>query len=157
MTDLATAQATLVDPKCSLDDRLRALYTVKNEGGKTIEQARVLMAAVDTTESVLMQHELLYNLGQFQITDEVVPFMKFVMARKSADGSSFHYNVVSRHEAIESLGAILCRSKGVDPEMVEDLRKVLIDLANESIEPFVDSRERYASPHEDGHSHCRAR
>jgi len=141
MPDLAAAQATLVDPQCSLDDRLRALYTVKNEGGKTIEQARVLMAAVDTTVSVLMQHELLYNLGQFQITDEVVPYMKYILSRKTADGSTFHYNVVSRHEAIESLGAILCRSAGVDAEMVEDLRQVLIDLATESIEPFVEIRE----------------
>lgn len=151
MPDLADAQQRLVDAACPLDERLRALYTVKNEGGKTIEQARILIAAVDTTDSVLLQHELLYNLGQFQLTDEVVPFLKHILsARKAvvADGNAsdslaanFHYNVVSRHEAIESLGAILCRASGVDQAMVEDLRATLVGLADATKEPFVEIRE----------------
>lgn len=87
----------LLDRTAALDARIRALYRLK-ENGKTVENLRVLLAAVDTTDSVLLQHELIYNVGQFGFS-EALPELTRI-----ADDAS--YDVVTRHEALESLGAI---------------------------------------------------
>lgn len=91
------AKVILLDPSQPLDVRIRALYAVKQL--KSFETARILMQAIDTTDSVLLQHELLYNIGQFG-SDECLHALQEVAL------ASEKYNEVSRHEAIEAIGAI---------------------------------------------------
>lgn len=94
---VAEARATLLDPAQALDVRIRALYVIKQL--KNAEAVQILLDAIDTTDSVLLQHEILYNLGQFG-GDAAMPRLEEVAT------SAAKYNEVSRHEAIESIGAI---------------------------------------------------
>lgn len=55
--------------------------------------------AVDSTDSVLLQHELLYNLGQMGAKRSIPHLISIVK-------NFTKYSEVSRHEAIEAIGAI---------------------------------------------------
>ena len=55
--------------------------------------------AIDTTDSVLLQHELLYNIGQFG-SERSIPVCVAIIRDYE------RYHEVSRHEAIEAIGAI---------------------------------------------------
>jgi deoxyhypusine monooxygenase len=97
LASLRVEYAELLDRAAPLDGRIRCLYRLK-EMHKTIEGAAILAEAVDTTDSVLLQHELVYNIGQFGF-EESIPALKWIVENPS-------YDVVSRHEAVEALGAI---------------------------------------------------
>ncbi len=125
---------TLLDPAEALDARIRCLYTLK-EADRNVNGAMLLLEAVDTTDSVLLQHELLYNVGQFGFPETLPRLMDIVTRRSSSSNHGANnatnnnnpnadydqaavsnadscntammaYDVVSRHEAIEALGAI---------------------------------------------------
>ncbi|KPA74191.1 putative deoxyhypusine hydroxylase [Leptomonas pyrrhocoris] len=90
--------AKLLDPKEPLDSRMRELYRLKEDCLKTVPGMQVVLEAVDTTDSVLLQHELAYNAGQSG-REEAVPELERILRTVS-------YDVVTRHEAAEALGAI---------------------------------------------------
>lgn len=96
--DLAVEYKELLDPTAPLDERIRCLYRLKEAHAKTLPATRLLLQAVDTTDSVLLQHELVYNVGQFG-RSEVIPDLEKII-------HNLNYDVVTRHEAIEALGAI---------------------------------------------------
>ncbi|CCW70713.1 unnamed protein product [Phytomonas sp. Hart1] len=96
--DLRKDFSKLLDPMEPLDSRMRELYRLKETYLKTSAGATVLLEAIDTTDSVLLQHELAYNIGQSGLEETVGPLGKIVSDRK--------YDDVTRHEAAESLGAI---------------------------------------------------
>lgn len=90
--------AKLLDPKEPLDSRMRELYRLKEDCLKTVPGVLVLLEAIDTTDSVLLQHELAYNAGQSGV-EAAVPELERIVRTTS-------YDVVTRHEAAEALGAI---------------------------------------------------
>eukprot|EP00127_Corallochytrium_limacisporum_P001563 Clim_evm16s66 gene=Clim_evmTU16s66 len=115
---------TLADAKAPLNDRFRALFTLKNIGGKGAIDA---IAAVFGDESALLKHELAYCLGQMQ-DPEAVPCLEIVLADMTQDP-------MVRHEAAEALGAIasdgceeiLVRFKG-DPRVeVSETVEIALD------------------------------
>jgi len=89
----------LFDPMAELDVRIRALYALKERYQKTKEGVKLLFAALPTTDSVLLQHELLYNVGQCGLEDAVPQLIHVASNAELLD-------VVTRHEAIEAMGAI---------------------------------------------------
>lgn len=97
MDVLRREYADLLDREAALDSRIRCLYRLK-ENEKTVLGAALLAEAVDTTESVLLQHECVYNIGQFRFV-ESIPGLQSIVRNEA-------YDVVTRHEALESLGAI---------------------------------------------------
>eukprot|EP00672_Neobodo_designis_P026448 CAMPEP_0174839184 /NCGR_PEP_ID=MMETSP1114-20130205/7876_1 /TAXON_ID=312471 /ORGANISM="Neobodo designis, Strain CCAP 1951/1" /LENGTH=306 /DNA_ID=CAMNT_0016073305 /DNA_START=47 /DNA_END=967 /DNA_ORIENTATION=+ len=96
--DIETAKATLLDSTAALDARIRALYVIKQLRDATA--VAILLEAIDTTDSVLLQHEILYNLGQFGAGEACMNRLMEVATTPEK------YNEVSRHEAIEAIGAI---------------------------------------------------
>ncbi|KAK7194355.1 deoxyhypusine hydroxylase [Novymonas esmeraldas] len=90
--------AKLLDPQEPLDSRMRELYRLKESCLKTVAGVTVLLEAIDTTDSVLLQHELAYNVGQSG-REEALPGLERIVRDAS-------YDVVTRHEAAEALGAI---------------------------------------------------
>lgn len=115
---LAEKYKDLLNPREALDARIRCLYTLK-ESDRSLDGAMLLLDAVDTTDSVLLQHELLYNVGQFGFPETIPRLMAIVSAPAATDAAAgskpggMKYDVVSRHEAIEGLGAIGCISPSV--------------------------------------------
>lgn len=97
-SDFDAAKGTLLDATAALDARIRALYVIKQLRDATA--VAVLLDAIDTTDSVLLQHEILYNLGQFGEGERCMQRLKEVAT------SPAKYGEVSRHEAIEAIGAI---------------------------------------------------
>ncbi|KAG8343692.1 putative PBS lyase HEAT like repeat HEAT repeats HEAT repeat [Trypanosoma vivax] len=89
----------LLDPNEPLCSRTRELYRLKDSILKTPAGVHLLAKAVDTTDSVLLQHEFVYNIGQSGLVEACGPLERFV---READ----KYDMVTRHEAIEALGAI---------------------------------------------------
>lgn len=96
--EVRTTYAKLLDPQEPLDSRMRDLYRLKEECLKTVPGVMVLLEAIDKTDSVLLQHELAYNVGQSG-REEAVPELERILRTAS-------YDVVTRHEAAEALGAI---------------------------------------------------
>jgi deoxyhypusine monooxygenase len=95
--DIEAAKAVLLDSTQQLDVRIRALYVIKQL--RNAEATKIMLQAVDTTDSVLLQHELLYNVGQFGGPECIHKLQEVALA-------SDQYDEVSRHEAIEAIGAI---------------------------------------------------
>lgn len=93
-----------------LDSRIRALYALKQHH-RNEQGAAVLLEAIRTTHSVLFQHEIIYNIGQFGFSSSL-PGLVAVLRDKQFD-------VVSRHEAIEAIGAI-CSSAPTVTVVLED-------------------------------------
>lgn len=98
VAELKKEYAKLLDPKEPLDSRMRELYRLKEKDLKTEAGAAVLLAAVDTTDSVLLQHELAYNVGQSGQASAVPGLAAILRDSK--------YDIVTRHEAGEALGAL---------------------------------------------------
>ncbi|KAI5685573.1 HEAT repeats protein [Leishmania braziliensis] len=96
--ELRKDYAKLLDPQEPLDSRMRELYRLKKNCLKTVAGVTVILEAIDTTDSVLLQHELAYNAGQSGL-EEAVPELERILRTVS-------YDVVTRHEAAEALGAI---------------------------------------------------
>lgn len=90
--------AKMLDRNEPLDSRFREMYRFKASYLNTVPGVTLLLEAVDTTDSVLLQHEMAYNVGQSGREEAVDGLARIVRDR--------HYHVVTRHEAAESLGAL---------------------------------------------------
>jgi len=85
----------LINTNRPLKERFRALFTLKNIGGK---MAIEWIAKAFDDESALLKHEAAYCLGQLQ--DPIaIPILSNVLEDKSREA-------IVRHEAAEALGAI---------------------------------------------------
>jgi len=85
----------LLNTNRPLKERFRALFTLKNIGGRT---AIEWIAKAFQDESALLKHEVAYCLGQLQ--DPIaIPILSNVLEDKSREA-------IVRHEAAEALGAI---------------------------------------------------
>lgn len=85
----------LLNKENSLTDRFRALFTLRNLGGKVAIDL-ISEAFVDT--SALLKHELAFCLGQMQ-DEYAIPVLTRVLKDKNQEA-------MVRHEAAEALGAI---------------------------------------------------
>uniref|UniRef100_A0A7S2XB05 Deoxyhypusine hydroxylase n=1 Tax=Lotharella oceanica TaxID=641309 RepID=A0A7S2XB05_9EUKA len=96
----------LADPKCPIGRRMRTVFYLKLHGGKDAISA---LEGGLISDSVLLNHEICYVLGQMQ-DPLAVPVLNKVLVDEKA-------HPVVRHEAAEALGAI-----GIE-ESLELLRK----------------------------------
>ncbi|RNA23417.1 Deoxyhypusine hydroxylase [Brachionus plicatilis] len=103
----------LVDQSVPMKARYRALFTLKNLGGK---EAILNITKGFTDPSALLKHECAYCLGQMQDSSAIDPLIE-VLGNKSEDP-------MVRHEAGEALGAI-----GLNTEKVT---KALTEFASDS-------------------------
>ncbi|KAH9577854.1 hypothetical protein LSM04_007790 [Trypanosoma melophagium] len=117
---------TLLDPAAPLDSRIRELYRLKSALLRTPAGVHLLAAAVDTTDSVLLQHEFVYNLGQSGLPAAAPALLRILQAPG-------RYDPVTRHEAAEALGAI------DDPPAA--VRETLERYATAAVEPLAAVRE----------------
>jgi len=85
----------LNDQSRPLKERFRALFTLKNIGGKTSIEC---IQKCFSDPSALLKHELAYCLGQMQ-NKEAIPVLLQVLEDKSQEA-------IVRHEAAEAIGAI---------------------------------------------------
>ena len=115
--DLAKVGQRLTDKENSLTDRFRALFTLRNLGGK---EAIDYIANTFDDPSALLKHELAFCLGQMQ-DRYAVPVLVKVLEDKVQD-------TMVRHEAAEALGAI------GDPSIMEILQRYSNDPAVEVAE-----------------------
>ncbi|XP_075901506.1 deoxyhypusine hydroxylase [Nelusetta ayraudi] len=107
---VAAVGRVLVDPKCDLTQRFRALFTLRNLGGADAIEW-IGKAFVD--QSALLKHELAYCLGQMQ-DKRAIPTLTAVLKDREQE-------VMVRHEAGEALGAI------GDPVVLDLLREYVKD------------------------------
>lgn len=117
----------LLDPQEPLDSRIRELYRLKEAILKTPAGVHILAKAVDLTDSVLLQHELVYNIGQSGM-EEACPFLERIICAADV------YDTITRHEAIESLGAIASASS-------KPVLERFVDPLNEPSPPVRESCE----------------
>lgn len=124
---VANLRKTLCDEKERMFQRMRALFALRNIGGRDAVES--LAAAFDSS-SALLKHEIAYVLGQMQ-DDHAVPHLISRLEDLKED-------VMVRHEAAEALGAIGNRTamstleKFADDEevVVAESCEVAIDLLN---------------------------
>ena len=120
-------RASLCDEDERMFQRMRALFALRNVGGKDAVDS--LAAAFDSS-SALLKHEIAYVLGQMQ-DDHAVPHL---ISRLEDLGE----DVMVRHEAAEALGAIgnriamstLEKFADDDEIVVAESCEVAIDLLN---------------------------
>ena len=118
---------TLCDESEKMFQRMRALFALRNIGGKLAVES--LADAFDSS-SALLKHEIAYVLGQMQ-DDNAVPHLIERLEDLEED-------VMVRHEAAEALGAIGNRTAmstlekfALDEEVVvAESCEVAIDLLN---------------------------
>eukprot|EP00466_Bigelowiella_natans_P006979 jgi/Bigna1/86439/estExt_fgenesh1_pg.C_100245 len=92
---IRTLRDDLKDPKCNIGKRMRTVFYLKMHGGKEAIDA---LAGGLVSESVLLNHEICYVLGQMQ-DPQALPVLNAVLEDEKA-------HPVVRHEAAEALGAI---------------------------------------------------
>jgi len=118
---------TLCDEEQRMFLRMRALFALRNIGGKESVEA---LAAAFSSSSALLKHEVAYVLGQMQ--DQcAVPFLIDRLEDLDED-------LMVRHEAAEALGAIgdrtaletLERFSQDEEVVVAESCEVAIDLLN---------------------------
>ena len=120
-------RASLCDEKERMFQRMRALFALRNIGGKAAVES---LAAAFESSSALLKHEIAYVLGQMQ-DDHAVPHL---ISRLEDLGE----DVMVRHEAAEALGAIgnrvamstLEKFAEDDEIVVAESCEVAIDLLN---------------------------
>ncbi|NXH21583.1 DOHH hydroxylase, partial [Bucco capensis] len=126
-TDVAKLRKTLLDESCTLFDRYRAMFALRNLGG----QAAVLALADGLCSgSALFRHEVGYVLGQMQDEACVPQLMATLQDCKESP--------MVRHECAEALGSIACAS------CLETLRAFASDeeqVVRESCEVALDMYE----------------
>lgn len=93
--DISSLRTTLCDESARMFLRMRALFSLRNIGGKEAVDA---LAAAFESDSALLKHEIAYVMGQMQ-DSAAVPHL----IDRLADGGE---DVMVRHEAAEALGAI---------------------------------------------------
>ena len=128
---VATLRNTICNEDEKMFQRMRALFALRNIGGKDSVEA---LAAAFASKSALLKHEIAYVLGQMQ-DSHAVPHLIDRLADADED-------VMVRHEAAEALGAIGDRTAlSVLEEYVNDDEVVVA----ESCEVALDLLEWVAS------------
>ena len=121
----------LCDEEQKMFQRMRALFALRNIGGKDSVDA---LAAAYASRSALLKHEIAYVMGQMQ-DSHAVPHLIERLEDKDED-------VMVRHEAAEALGAIGDRTAlGVLERFIDDEEMVVA----ESCEVALDLLEWVAS------------
>ena len=118
---------TLCDEEEKMFQRMRALFALRNIGGKPAVDS---LAGAFQSSSALLKHEVAYVLGQMQ-DDNAVPYLIDRLEDLEED-------VMVRHEAAEALGAIgnkvamstLEKFATDDEVVVAESCEVAIDLLN---------------------------
>tara|TARA_B100000131_G_scaffold75439_1_gene71901 strand:+ start:2524 stop:3003 length:480 start_codon:yes stop_codon:yes gene_type:complete len=118
---------TLCDEDERMFQRMRALFALRNIGGKDSVDA---LADAFGSSSALLKHEIAYVLGQMQ-DDNAVPHLIDRLEDTEED-------VMVRHEAAEALGAIgnrvamgtLEKFQNDDEVVIAESCEVAIDLLN---------------------------
>ena len=93
--NVSNLRNTLCDENEKMYQRMRALFALRNIGGKESVDA---LAAAYRSKSALLKHEIAYVMGQMQDTN-AVPHLIDRLEDKDED-------IMVRHEAAEALGAI---------------------------------------------------
>ena len=120
-------RTTLCDEDERMFQRMRALFALRNIGGK--ESVESLAMAFDSS-SALLKYEIAYVLGQMQ-DDYAVPYLIERLEDKGED-------LMVRHEAAEALGAIgnmvamstLEKYVDDDEDVIAESCEVAMDLLN---------------------------
>lgn len=131
-TDVATLRAVLLDESLPLFDRYRAMFALRNLGGR---DAVLALADGLRAGSALFRHEIGYVLGQMQ--DEACVPQLTAALRSRAE------NPMVRHECAEALGSI------ARPSCLETLRAFAQDeerVVRESCEVALDMYEYENGP-----------
>lgn len=131
-TDVATLRAVLLDESRPLFDRYRAMFALRNLGGR---DAVLALADGLRAGSALFRHEIGYVLGQMQ--DEACVPQLTAALRSRAE------NPMVRHECAEALGSI------ARPSCLETLRAFARDeerVVRESCEVALDMYEYENGP-----------
>ena len=118
---------TLCDEEEKMFQRMRALFALRNIGGKPAVDS---LAGAFHSSSALLKHEVAYVLGQMQ-DDNAVPYLIDRLEDLEED-------VMVRHEAAEALGAIgnkvamstLEKFASDEEVVVAESCEVAIDLLN---------------------------
>tara|TARA_Y100000588_G_scaffold284444_1_gene302061 strand:- start:3287 stop:3766 length:480 start_codon:yes stop_codon:yes gene_type:complete len=124
---VGSLRATLCNEEERMFQRMRALFSLRNIGGKDAVDA---LADAFSSSSALLKHEIAYVLGQMQ-DDHAVPHLIERLEDIEED-------VMVRHEAAEALGAIGNKvafstlNKFVDDKqiVIAESCEVAIDLLN---------------------------
>ena len=128
---VADLRRILCDEEEKMFQRMRALFALRNIGGKDSVDA---LAAAYASKSALLKHEIAYVMGQMQ-DSHAVPHL----IERLEDGNE---DVMVRHEAAEALGAIGDRTALDVLERFVDDEEVVIA---ESCEVALDLLEWVAS------------
>ncbi|XP_036090008.1 deoxyhypusine hydroxylase isoform X2 [Rousettus aegyptiacus] len=144
--DLGRLRAALLDEALPLFDRYRAMFALRDAGGK---EAALALAEGLRCGSALFRHEIGYVLGQLQ-HEAAVPQLVAALARGAE-------NPMVRHECAEALGAIArpaclaaLRAHAADPErVVRESCEVALDMYEYEAGPafqYADGLERLRLP-----------
>ena len=129
--NISNLRNTLCDENEKMFQRMRALFALRNIGGKESVDA---LAAAYSSQSALLKHEIAYVMGQMQDSN-AVPHLIDRLEDKEED-------IMVRHEAAEALGAIGDRTAlSVLEKFVDDDEVVIA----ESCEVALDLLEWVAS------------
>ena len=129
--NISNLRNTLCDENEKMFQRMRALFALRNIGGKESVDA---LAAAYSSKSALLKHEIAYVMGQMQDSN-AVPHLIDRLEDKEED-------IMVRHEAAEALGAIGDRTAlSVLEKFVDDDEVVIA----ESCEVALDLLEWVAS------------
>ena len=129
--NITNLRNTLCDENEKMFQRMRALFALRNIGGKESVDA---LAAAYSSKSALLKHEIAYVMGQMQDSN-AVPHLIDRLEDKDED-------IMVRHEAAEALGAIGDRTAlSVLEKFVDDDEVVIA----ESCEVALDLLEWVAS------------
>ena len=129
--NISKLRNTLCDENEKMFQRMRALFALRNIGGKESVDA---LAAAYSSQSALLKHEIAYVMGQMQDSN-AVPHLIDRLEDKEED-------IMVRHEAAEALGAIGDRTAlSVLEKFVDDDEVVIA----ESCEVALDLLEWVAS------------
>ena len=129
--NISNLRNTLCDENEKMFQRMRALFALRNIGGKESVDA---LAAAYSAQSALLKHEIAYVMGQMQDSN-AVPHLIDRLEDKEED-------IMVRHEAAEALGAIGDRTAlSVLEKFVDDDEVVIA----ESCEVALDLLEWVAS------------
>ncbi len=129
--DIKNLRNTLCDENEKMFQRMRALFALRNIGGKESVDA---LAAAYSSKSALLKHEIAYVMGQMQDSN-AVPHLIDRLEDRGED-------IMVRHEAAEALGAIGDRTAlSVLEKFVDDDEVVIA----ESCEVALDLLEWVAS------------
>ncbi len=131
VTSVEDLRDTLCNESERMFQRMRALFALRNIGGKDSVEA---LAAAYSSESALLKHEIAYVMGQMQ-DPHAVPYLIERLEDMDED-------LMVRHEAAEALGAIGDRvAMGTLERFVTDPEPVI----SESCEVAIDLLEYVAS------------